>query len=685
MSNREAFFPDGRYAVEVTAVSHGSRESGTMILPVDDLAGSTTETQGIIVDNHLPGIGAVIIYSSNSTGSPSSIDIKYVAKWIQKSDLDTPEYMEQLAYLEELREDLRFFRLLERSDAVSALEIFRINSDLQNESVHFCPALSRIPISTEIRNNGSNSVPCEVEDWGAVEDVGRDPVEYLQEEIAKVEDELDSRAGTRNLKVGEYGYIPYRGASSADGETLNMLVIYSEPTMVENFSGIPLTDVIRMEGAIGYEILWDSQESGGMFVRDTPAGNAEHTGLLQEQMGSGFPSAPDAEYAAHYTYQGNLPLEFCGLIQVFIGADTLSTTKGPRDLAGHRIDIGQYTIPATRYGYESWAYVGSTHPGYRPGIDASYIWGRPIWWFIDGIASAHVGGDVIAELEIASLGFEGAYSCIGNCFFEFGFWVYDDEYGECDFDIAIVRPDGSVLHHVFNTKFPKGTTSNNQFWWGGPCYGPFGGSEYTVSRDTRYFWMAGGHASISYSESDASATSNAYAYCVDSKTGIMRSYCVAFGFSSTHDESDIEGPTLAYAQICKIYKSGEALVMHANPGGDYHYTVIHPLGGGADSIEELSSAEQCNASVTVEKASSCNVLSNPVTESLDVVVSGGLGENWNLAVFDLSGRCVISESGVCTEGNSVLNFGTAGLPSGIYMLRVEVGEVEELRSISIVH
>ncbi len=79
------------------------------------------------------------------------------------------------------------------------------------------------------------------------------------------------------------------------------------------------------------------------------------------------------------------------------------------------------------------------------------------------------------------------------------------------------------------------------------------------------------------------------------------------------------------------------------------------------------------------------LLANPVNEILDVTISGESGENWNLAVFDLSGRCEILESGVCTEGYSVLNFGTGSLPAGIYMLRVEAGGVEEVRSITVMH
>ncbi|MCK5842588.1 MAG: hypothetical protein KAH31_10495, partial [Candidatus Sabulitectum sp.] len=79
-------------------MSHGSRELGTEMLPVDNLDGINPETQGVIVDNFLPGVGAVIVYTSEYSGGESSVDVKYMAKWVLKSDLDTSEYMEQIEY-----------------------------------------------------------------------------------------------------------------------------------------------------------------------------------------------------------------------------------------------------------------------------------------------------------------------------------------------------------------------------------------------------------------------------------------------------------------------------------------------------------------------------------------------------------------------------------------------------------
>ncbi|MCD4707868.1 MAG: hypothetical protein K8S62_09030, partial [Candidatus Sabulitectum sp.] len=483
VSNREAFFPDGRYAVEVTAVSHGSRESGSKMLPVDDLAGSTPETQGILVDNFLPSVGAVIIYSSEA-GEPSSIDIKYIAKWVQDGGLDTPEYMEQLAYLEELREDFRFFQLLERSDVVSAPETFQMYPGFQNELVPEGLALNRAQSSVDIAGNESSLSLLQVtEEWDASVYIGQDPVEFLQEEITRVEGGLDFKG--RNLRSYGYGYIPYEGMGD---ETLNMLVIYSEPTMVKNFSGITLTDVIWMRGYIHDEILWDSRNHGN-FVRDTPVGNAEHTSFVQEHLGSAFPSEPDAAYAVHYTFQGDLPSEFCGSIQILIGSNSSSSTSGPRDLAGHPMDGDPATIPPTRQGYESWK---STSPGYYPNYESQskghYYWGVPYWSVSDGTAFAHIAADTVAEVNLAAIGLQDA-SFFGRCLPWYGFWMYQDEEGVCGFDIPVVKHDGTVLHHEFTTRFPKGSPiTSNHFWSGGPLFNPLGWPT-VVSPGTRYFWM----------------------------------------------------------------------------------------------------------------------------------------------------------------------------------------------------
>ncbi len=668
-TNRSAFFPDGRYAVEVNAVSHGARESDGMILPVDDLDRLFPATEGIIVDNYLPGVGVVIVYSK----SGSSVDPKYMAKWRGEGSSDNSEYQEQLAYLEELHEDLCFFQCLERGEEVAVPESFQIDPDLPGGFI------AGASFSTALVSSGNtasevNSVCTEVEGYGVSSDAGIDPVVFLREEIARVEGELDSY-GNRDLHVSQYGYIPYGGASSVDGESLNMLVIYSEPTMVRNSSGQIITDKIYMLGYIHENTIWDSRNHG-TFVRDTPAGNAEHTAYLQEQMGSAFPSEPDAEYAVHYIFQGDLPSEFCGTVQMFIGTDTRSSTVGPRDLAGHLMDVDPTTIPATRKGYESWASVSlGMYPGYESQSDPHYQWGVPRWTPGRGKVYATIGSDTVAVVDLASIGMGGS-RFFGGCFPWYGFWLYKDTDGEHGFNVPVVRHNGTIRHHVFTTKYPKGDPNeDSMFWAGGP-----GEQERAVSLDQQYFWVTGSECNT------LENFSTAFVYSVNSETGATNIHEVCSGWCTGPFSGDYTFYCSGTA-VMKIYESGAALIIYSYfpyPWSEpiIGYKAYNPPGGGNMDFSD----EPCLAVQTEDLALSNNepfiVLSNPVNETLDVEIACA---SWNLSVFDISGRCVVSESGVSTEDRSVVSIDAGMLPSGVYILKVEIEGVEEVQSFSIVH
>ncbi|MEA3266969.1 MAG: T9SS type A sorting domain-containing protein [Candidatus Fermentibacteria bacterium] len=114
----------------------------------------------------------------------------------------------------------------------------------------------------------------------------------------------------------------------------------------------------------------------------------------------------------------------------------------------------------------------------------------------------------------------------------------------------------------------------------------------------------------------------------------------------------------------------------------YDYEIYKAPGGvNMDFSEELCTVAQAEDFALSDNAS-FTILSNPVGETLDVEISGDI---WNLSVFDISGRCVVSESGVSTEVNSVISIDAGALPSGVYMLKVEIEGVEQFQSITVVH
>ncbi|MCD6587314.1 MAG: T9SS type A sorting domain-containing protein, partial [Candidatus Fermentibacteraceae bacterium] len=343
---------------------------------------------------------------------------------------------------------------------------------------------------------------------------------------------------------------------------------------------------------------------------------------------------------------------------------------------------------ATRNAYESWENIGGMHPGYAPGVDASYVMGLVYWLFSGGIATAHTGNEVVAELELASLGFQGEYSVgIGNCLFWSGFWVYDDEDGQSGFDVAVVKPDGSVSHHWFSTRFPKGNwLTSNHFWWGGWCYGTPSNPGDVLSRDGRYCWTRGGNVALS--PSGTSASSDAYAYCVDSWTGAQASTYVCGGHSSVPDDSDTQGPDIAYARIMNIYNNGEALVKYHIPDETgFRYKILSSPGGSeVDSTVNFALHEQDTGDSAVEADQLFVSVSNPVSGEVEVVLSLQLpGEQWSVTVYDIAGRQVASSQGVLENGSRVLRVDTGNLSSGLYLLQIKIGDIETVRSISIVH
>jgi len=178
---------------------------------------------------------------------------------------------------------------------------------------------------------------------------------------------------------------------------------------------------------------------------------------------------------------------------------------------------------------------------------------------------------------------------------------------------------------------------------------------------------------------------------LNSQTGTRREYRLCSGWCSGPmctgtDQIDLQFDCcLSY--ISKVYASGAALVMVTTCFGPDQYTedyvILFPPGGeNENTLTEPYSLEQTAiASVSIDESSV--VLSNPVHETLTVMVSGESGESWNLDLYDISGRCVMSESGVLHDDHSVLNVGVESLPSGVYMLKTEVGGTEEVRSISV--
>jgi len=462
---------------------------------------------------------------------------------------------------------------------------------------------------------------------------------------------------------------------ASDSNWLKMLVFYSEPTAVENSSGDPLKDDIWIEGTVYHQTLWDSRNTGS-FVRSSPAASASYVKYFQEELGSSFPAEVIPENAVLYSYIGNLPNTFSGTLQVRIGLSQANPTIGPRNLAGHRMDLNPATIAFTRQGYESWENLepGSLY-GYDSKEEKQLEWGIPCWWRVESLLYAKVGMDAVAEVDLGKIGLEEA-SFHGSCFPRYGAWMYLDEVGKTGFDVPVVLYDGSVLNYNIQTKYPLGDANNYDFFWNG-CSARY----MKISPDGRYFWMTGSE------NNTVMHISSAHAYCVDSESGTSRSYYLCSGWcSGSFNETDMEWYGSG-AIIKKIYKTGDALVAYgyytsSSPDPIIDYTVLRVSGFTSfeDIDENISSSVISNilglSTVAVQ------LLNNPVDASVELIVPAAM---WSFFMFDLTGRSVISESGLASNSENHLSFSTLDIPSGIYLLRYTINGDETVRTISVVH
>ncbi|MCK4506373.1 MAG: T9SS type A sorting domain-containing protein [Candidatus Aegiribacteria sp.] len=270
--------------------------------------------------------------------------------------------------------------------------------------------------------------------------------------------------------------------------------------------------------------------------------------------------------------------------------------------------------------------------------------------------------------------------------------MYQEELGEYGFNVNIVKPDGSYIDHSFETPYPVGDYSYDQFWYGNVCsfLWPI------LSPDSRYFWMTGGTIDM------INFQSTAFAYCVDSETGaridgyeLCTGYC--FGgpkcfLNSLHNEEymglDEKGSIYhSWSEVLDIDSIGAAQIRYG------HYEVMGDTSCVVDTISlpppsdrncVLSGDMCCGSDIRTDAEKMIKILSNPVRETLDVRLVGESGEDFELILYDITGRRVLSESCVNRDDESVLNIRVGNLPSGVYLLKIRSGSFETIRTISIV-
>jgi hypothetical protein len=99
--NNQAVFPDGKYAFDVRALSQGTafldavnQEWAERALPREDPNDENSPVTGVVVDNYLPYVDSVIVYSSTRGLDPPRLQMIYAAGWEEDTGSNTAELME---------------------------------------------------------------------------------------------------------------------------------------------------------------------------------------------------------------------------------------------------------------------------------------------------------------------------------------------------------------------------------------------------------------------------------------------------------------------------------------------------------------------------------------------------------------------------------------------------------------
>ncbi len=654
--NSEAFFPDGRYAVKVTAVSHGSRDTANNYLPRDDLSLPRPQIEGVVVDNFLPHIVRVAAYAWNPDAD--TCHKIYAGYW---EDIDPVRQLrEESEYLESLRTQLHTLQSETGSNSSPAF----CAVDLTEPSSHSLIDQNNRPESIRPSEDHLEIVSAFKPGYCLDEGIGQDPVEFLMDEITRIENQQVFDADTtRAFDDRVYGYLPMTGL------TLILQVFYSEPTMADVYDKVYFRSYIGPDTSY---FAYPFRRLGRNFelpLDATAYSETEFDSVLF-----------DSSNVVYYIYKSSLPQYYMGNILLYFGSTDLQDDEGPRDLAGNAMDSDPSTTANTRNGYAPFS-----NDGYEAGQDLHYSWDPPNWLRYSNIVYGTVGieQDLVAKVDLDAIGLGDAL-LIGDCDYWCGFWMYRDEPDEYGFNIYVVKPDGSYINHSFETPFPAFEEGSEQFW---------SGYDHTLSPDSRYLWMLG------YTWDWPNAWSTVYAYCVDSETGArIDGYELCEGWlflGGYHNERHLDHsekfPTFgSWGVVLDIDSTtAEALVYYIYyPEYCNQFVFVEdtiPLSPPGGSDNNLFGDIYCNSNIRSDTEEVIEILSNPVRETLGVRLVGEYGDNFELLLYDIAGRQILSESGILRDDESLLNIGVQNLPSGVYLLRITAGTAEVRKTVSIIH
>ena len=641
--NSEAFFPDGRYAVEVTAVSHGSRDTAIDTLPVNDLSLPDPQVEGIVVDNFLPFIVRVAAYEWDPAAD--NCHKIYAGYW---KDVDPAEVlMEDSEYLESLRAQLHTLQSEDRSNTLQSFCMVDLAESSGHSLVDQYNLVESTTLSPDYLETMSDFEPGCCLDEG----IGQDPVEFLMDEIARVENQLICKLDSdRTFDFRVYDYLPM------DGQSLVLQVFYSEPTMIENSNGQMITDMLHFEGIIGGATTWLSNNHGrfGRLPRNfqLPLTSDNTAGSEMKSGNTLF----DSSYVVHYIFKGALPQEYVGNIQLYFGDDK-TIGGGPVDLAWNTMDSDPAFKAETRENYGPFSYVN-----FSEGPDTNYVWNPPNWHRISNTVYGTVGieQDLVATVNLNSIGLADA-QFLGDCDYWCGFWMYKQN--SKGVTVYIVKPDGSTI--PFNFSFVSAS---------------HGDVSTPTTSDGRYLFMAGHFGSVP-------GITGSNAIRIDAVEGSVFNHRICKGHAW------IAG-SIAYISVAELSVVYEE---HDNALFSYGYyyapfpecfnngEVTLPPYPVSNDISTLLPPLDCIAEISENRMPLIEIQENPARSNLGIVFRAEPTQEYELVIYDITGRRVLIDSGVFASADSRLDIDVSNIPSGVYLLRIRTGDLEVVRTVSVIH
>lgn len=667
--NSEAFFPDGRYAVAVTAVSHGSRATETDTLPVDDLS-SNPSIDGIVVDNFQPYIEKIVVYAWNPTSQ--TCRLLYLGQW---EDVN-PQMLITYASEADHMHDTGFSRTA--SDNITGLQngTCLLTDDHVNNGSLFLP--SEVSAIEHRRELSGLFEPVET---GISMDEEAEQ-ERIRLHLAEIE-----RNGGRSISVASdlsrYFFSYTYGFIYEPDEHLVLQVFYSEPTMTENMSGEAIADVVYSKYVIGsYSVFrTDFQRLPGGFQLPSVSNSSLPPDCYERSS-----TSLNSNNAVYYMHKQSQTEDYLGRLQLFFGSDYLADDQGPRDLAGNMIDSDPGTVSEPRMNYGPFSGTG-----FDTGPDMNHSWGIPHWdrMSMSDMVIGKVAADTVAIIDLASIGLEDG-DFVGDCEYWCGFWMRSiPSWDENQFAIDIVLPpNGALRTYLHRTPYSWGMSSDKFCLF----------SDEALSTDTRYCWTTISTVNLE------SYISTVYAYCVDSFTGNILP-AVELGTGKCwvqYDNPDVREVGQATALLDQnyiVYFSGSTFIDIDSTGVaeiEYSYfTDFHADSGAVDTVlvappaidnhrNPIANDTAALNRTAATSQSTAEVRTNPTDDILtvDLLVDAECG--YQLSVYDITGRQVLQHAGYAEAGSSC-QIPVNHLPSGVYILRVTVEDKETVRRVSIIH